>query len=76
MKRFIYPILSAAIMLSAATTQAADKPKLVIYTYDAFAADWGPAPAVKKAFEPICGCEVQFVATDSSIGILRKITSA
>ena len=60
-------------MLSAATTQAADKPKLVIYTYDAFAADWGPAPAVKKAFEPICGCEVQFVATDSSIGILRKI---
>ena len=73
MKRFIYPLLSAAIMLSAATTQAADKPKLVIYTYDAFAADWGPAPAVKKAFEPVCGCEVQFVATDSSIGILRKI---
>jgi thiamine transport system substrate-binding protein len=73
MKRFIYPILSAALMLSATVTQAADKPKLVIYTYDAFAADWGPAPAVKKAFEPMCDCEVQFVTADSSIGILRKI---
>jgi thiamine transport system substrate-binding protein len=73
MKRFIYPILSAALMLSATVSQAADKPKLVIYTYDAFAADWGPAPAVKKAFEPICECDVQFVTADSSIGILRKI---
>ncbi|MBT3704047.1 MAG: thiamine ABC transporter substrate binding subunit [Alphaproteobacteria bacterium] len=73
MKRFIYPILSAALMLSATVAQAADKPKLVIYTYDAFAADWGPAPAVKKAFEPMCDCEVQFVTADSSIGILRII---
>ena len=73
MKRFFYPILSAVMILSATVTNAADKPKLVIYTYDAFAADWGPAPAVKKAFEPMCDCDVQFVTADSSIGILRKI---
>jgi thiamine transport system substrate-binding protein len=76
MKRFFYPILSLALMalaFTATTATAADKPRLVIFTYDAFAADWGPAPAVKKAFEPLCSCELQFVTADSSIGILRKI---
>jgi len=78
MKQFIKTILSATLLLSApllsvSAAVAADKPTLVVYTYDAFAADWGPAPAIKKAFEPVCGCELKFVATDSSIGILRKI---
>mgnify|MGYP005985090905 CR=1 FL=1 len=27
------------------------KPQLTVYTYDSFAAEWGPGPAVKKAFE-------------------------
>lgn len=26
------------------------KPVLTVYTYDSFSADWGPGPAVKKAF--------------------------
>lgn len=52
---------------------AQDKPVLTIYTYDAFAADWGPAPGIEKAFEEQCDCDVQFIAADSSIGALRKI---
>lgn len=55
-----------------ATAVAADK-TLTIYTYDAFAADWGPAPGIEKAFEETCECDVQFIATDSSIGALRKV---
>ncbi len=51
---------------------AQDKPTLTIYTYDAFAADWGPAPKVKQAFEENCECSLNFVAADSSIGALRK----
>lgn len=53
--------------------QAADKPTLTVYTYDSFAAEWGPAPKVKEAFETNCDCVLEFVASDSAIGSLRKI---
>src|SRR3569623_531542 len=56
--------------LSSPTT-AADT--LTIYTYDAFAADYGPGPGLKAGFEKVCGCTVDFVATDSSIGALRRV---
>ena len=59
-------------LLSTATL-AQDKPVLTVYTYDAFAADWGPAPGIEKAFEENCNCDLVFVATDSSIGTLRKV---
>jgi len=49
------------------------KPVLTIYTYDAFAAEWGPAPQLKSGFEAQCGCTVNFVAASSSIGALRKV---
>ncbi len=26
---------------------------ITVYTYDSFAADWGPRPAVEKAFEKV-----------------------
>ncbi len=26
----------------------ADKPTLTVYTYDSFAAEWGPGPQIKK----------------------------
>ncbi len=55
----------------ASPTIAADT--LTIYTYDAFAADYGPGPGLKAGFEKICGCTVDFVATDSSIGALRRV---
>ena len=51
---------------------AQDNPTLTVYTYDAFAADWGPGPALKEAFEAECGCTLDFVAADSSIGALRR----
>ena len=62
----------ATVALTAGTAAAADK-TLTIYTYDSFAADWGPAPGIEKAFEETCDCDVQFVAADSSIGALRKV---
>lgn len=67
-------IRSAVIALAVASSAyAQDKPVLTIYTYDAFAADWGPAPGIEKAFEETCDCDLQFIAADSSIGALRKI---
>ena len=50
-----------------------NKPTLVVYTYDSFAASWGPAPKVKETFEKTCNCNLKFVSTSSSITALRKI---
>ena len=45
---------------------------LNVYTYDAFASDWGPGPKIKANFEKECACEVNFIALDSSGGILSR----
>ena len=52
---------------------AGSKPVLNIYTYDAFAASWGPAPKIKKIFDKLYDCNLTFIPVDSSIGALRKI---
>lgn len=65
--------LSLSISLALAPAQADEKPVLTIYTYNAFAADWGPAPKIKEAYEKTCECILNFVAADSSIGALRKV---
>jgi len=70
-KNLIYIV--AFLMLSSLSYASASKPTLVVYTYDSFAASWGPAPQIKKSFESFCNCNLEFVATSSSIGALRKI---
>lgn len=68
MNKIILTILASITILS-----ATEKPTLTIYTYDAFAASWGAAPKIKKAFEKECKCNLKFVGASSSIGALRKI---
>src|SRR3569623_291067 len=63
----------AALLSLTAAAVAEDKPTLTVYTYDAFAADYGPGPGLKAGFEKTCGCTLNFVAADSSIGALRKV---
>ena len=46
---------------------------LNVYTYDSFASDWGPGPKIKANFEKECDCELNFVALDSSVGILSRV---
>ena len=72
MVRFALLVLAVVAAL-AAPAAAADTPTLTIYTYDSFAAEWGPGPGLKAGFEKTCGCAVDFVATDSSIGALRRV---
>lgn len=68
--RFALAVLLAATALPAA---AQDTPTLRIYTYDSFAAEWGPGPALKSGFEATCECTVDFIAADSSLGALRRV---
>ena len=70
------PVLAATLLtltIAAPPALAEDRPELTIYTYDAFAAEWGPGPQLKAGFEAECGCTVNFTAVDSSIGALRRV---
>lgn len=60
------------VLLFAAPAFAA-KPVLTVYTYDSFSADWGPGPAVKKAFEAECGCELKYVALEDGVSLLNRV---
>jgi thiamine transport system substrate-binding protein len=62
---------SFGMMMQPVTAQ--EKPELIIYTYDSFASEWGPGPAIKAEFEKTCNCEVTFIGLDSSVGILGRI---
>ncbi len=64
-------IFTALFLIS--SVFAAKKPVLNIYTYDAFAASWGPAPKIKKIFDKLYNCNLVFTPVQSSIGALRKI---
>lgn len=70
--RFSITLLAAACALLALPAAAADR-TLTVYTYDAFTSDWGPGPAIKEAFEEDCTCTLEWVALDSSIGVLSRL---
>lgn len=61
------------VMVVCVPAFASAKPVLTVYTYDSFASEWGPGPAIEKAFEENCDCDLQFIALDSSIGILGRV---
>lgn len=65
-------LVAVALGALALPAQAQDVPTLTVYTYDAFAAEWGPAPGLKEGFEARCDCTIDFVTADSSIGALRR----
>jgi thiamine transport system substrate-binding protein len=64
-------VLPVLLLLSAPILAA--KPVLTVYTYDSFSADWGPGPAVKKAFEAQCDCELKFVTLEDGVSLLNRV---
>ena len=74
MHTLLTPVMAiVAVMVTSLSLKAAETPVLTIYTYDSFASEWGPGPAIEKTFEAECACDVNFVALDSSIGILGRV---
>lgn len=65
--------LALATGLFAATAAVADTPVLTVYTYDSFVSDWGPGPAVEKAFEETCGCDLQLVGAGDGAALLGRL---
>lgn len=68
-------ILSACTfaLAMALAGNASARDKLTVYTYESFTADWGPGPAVKKAFEAQCECELDFVSAADGVALLNKV---
>ena len=77
MKRFLALILISIIgpivMGTTAASRADDLPVLTVYTYSSFISDWGPGPAVKKAFEAECACKLNFVAVEDGVVLLSRL---
>ncbi|EKT60119.1 thiamine ABC transporter substrate binding subunit [Providencia sneebia] len=51
----------------------AEKPTLTVYTYDSFAAEWGPGPQIKKSFEAQCDCELKLVSLGDGVALLNRL---
>ncbi len=64
-------IAALAILCIGATAQAKDT--LRVLTYDSFISEWGPGPAVKKAFEAGCNCTLEWVGVADGVAMLNRL---
>ncbi|MBI1417090.1 MAG: thiamine ABC transporter substrate binding subunit [Limimaricola sp.] len=69
----ILTLASVAGLCLIAQAAVADTPVLTVYTYDSFAADWGPGPQIKSGFEETCGCTVKFVTAGDGAALLSRL---
>jgi thiamine transport system substrate-binding protein len=67
--RFLLAAL--AVVLFTVTAQA--KETLRVLTYDSFISEWGPGPAVKKAFEAECDCTLEWVGVADGVAMLNRL---
>ncbi len=74
MKQILTLILFSIIAIGAdASARADDLPVLTVYTYNSFVSDYGPGPAVKKAFEAECACKLNFVGVEDGVVLLSRL---
>ena len=73
--RFYFFVVCLAIPLSAVyargNTDGSEK-TVVVYTYDSFAAEWGPGAEIAKRFKAQTGYTVHYVVCEDSGAILSK----
>jgi thiamine transport system substrate-binding protein len=69
----ILKFLLASLALLLSTSLASAKDTLTIYTYESFAAEWGPGPKVKANFEKTCDCTVEYVALADGVAMLNRL---
>ena len=74
--RHVPSMMGVAAALFAATMSVAcvarSDDSLVIYAYDSFASEWGPAPIVIPAFEKAAGVKVELVVPGDAGQVLAR----
>jgi thiamine transport system substrate-binding protein len=74
MRRTLTVTLIAAALAASMTSQAsADAPKLTVYTYSSFIAEWGPGPKITPIFEQQCGCKIEWVSVGDGAALLSRL---
>ena len=63
----------AAGFLCIAAPALAETPVLDVLTYDSFVSEWGPGPAIEKAFEAECGCDLRFTPAGDGAALLARL---
>ncbi len=63
----------ALAFLSLAPMAMAETPVLNVLTYDSFAADWGPGPAIAKGFEATCACKINYITAGDGAAVLSRL---
>ena len=64
MRRIFFLCTALTISIFLSKTLNAESQKLIIYAPDYFASEWGPGPAIEKAFEKECSCDLIFKTGD------------
>jgi thiamine transport system substrate-binding protein len=64
---------AAVLSLTLAIPAMADTPVLTVMTYDSFASEWGPGPAIEAGFEATCACDLQFVTAGDGAALLARL---
>ncbi len=65
--------LLAAGLVTFVQPVLAETPVLSVLTYDSFTSEWGPGPAIEKAFEATCACDLQFVPAGDGAALLARV---
>ncbi len=65
--------LAATGICCIATMAAAETPVIDVLTYDSFVTEWGPGPAIEKAFEAECGCDLRFTPAGDGAALLARL---
>lgn len=70
---FAAGFLAVATMATAETPVLAETAVLNVLTYDSFVSEWGPGPAIEKAFEAECGCDLRFTPAGDGAALLARL---
>ncbi len=62
-----------ALVVGSTAFKATAAGTLTIYTYESFVAEWGPGPAIRKAYEARCSCSIDWVALPDGVAILNRL---
>jgi thiamine transport system substrate-binding protein len=64
--------LTAGFLVATGVAHA-ETPVLNVLTYDSFVSEWGPGPAIEKAFEAECGCDLVFTGSGDGAALLARV---
>lgn len=65
--------LFSSLLLATGVAAFSAESSLTIYTYESFTSEWGPGPALEKAFEANCSCNVDFVGLEDGVALLNRL---